>query len=63
MKKFCSSLREHATNVIHFEKNRTLPLAKKELKLHQDMNSMLYLWKMIPKTYAKDKNYRKVRDH
>ena len=26
MKKFCTSLREHATNVINFEKKKMLPL-------------------------------------
>ena len=30
MKKFCSSLREHAINVINFEKNKTLPVTKKK---------------------------------
>ena len=35
MKKFCSLLREHATNVTNFEKKKVLPLTKKELKLHQ----------------------------
>ena len=33
MKKFCSSLRDNATNVINFEKKKLLPLTKKELKL------------------------------
>ena len=36
MKKFSSSLREHATNIINFEKKKVLPLAKEKLKLHQD---------------------------
>ena len=36
MKKFCTSLREHATNVINFENKKMLPLTKKELKLHLD---------------------------
>ena len=31
MKKFCTSLREHATNVINFKKKKMLPLSKKEL--------------------------------
>ena len=29
MKKVCSSLRTHATNVINFEKKKMLPLKKK----------------------------------
>ena len=32
MKKFCTSLREHATNVINFKKKEILPLTKQELK-------------------------------
>ena len=35
MKKFCTSLREHATNVIHFQKRKMLRLAKR-LKIYQD---------------------------
>ena len=37
MKNFCTSLREHATNVINFEKKKMLSLTKKMLKLHQDV--------------------------
>ena len=48
MKKFCTSLREHATNVVNFEKKNMLPLTEKELKLHQDV-TMLHLWKKILK--------------
>ena len=29
MKKFCTSLREHAKNIIDFEKKNILPLTKK----------------------------------
>ena len=29
MKNFCTSLREHATNLINFEKKKMLPLTKK----------------------------------
>ena len=29
MKKFCTFLREHATNIIDFEKKKMLPLTKK----------------------------------
>ena len=36
MKKFCESLREHAKNIIDFEKKKMLPLTKEELKSHQD---------------------------
>ena len=37
VKNFCTSLREHATNVINFEKKKMLSLTKKMLKLHQDV--------------------------
>ena len=33
VKKFCSSLREHATNVINFEKKKMLPLTKRRAKI------------------------------
>ena len=36
LKQICVSLREHATNVIKFEKKKMLPLTEKELKLNQD---------------------------
>ena len=36
MKKFYTFLREHATNVINFEKKKMLLLTKEELKSHQD---------------------------
>ena len=35
MKKFCTSVKEHATNVINFEKKKMLPLTKQELKSYQ----------------------------
>ena len=34
MKKFCSSLTEHATDMLNFEKKKMLHLTKDELKLH-----------------------------
>ena len=36
IKKFCSSLKEHSTNIISFERKKVLPLTEKELKLPQD---------------------------
>ena len=36
MKKFRTSLREHAKNIIDIEQNKMLPLTKEELKSHQD---------------------------
>ena len=36
MKKCSTSLRDHVKNIIEFEKKKTLPLSKEELKSHQD---------------------------
>ena len=36
MNKFCESFREHAKNIIDFEKKKTLPLRKEEVKSYQD---------------------------
>ena len=44
MKKFCTSLREHAKNIIDFEKKKMLQLKKEELKLHQDAK-LCYIWR------------------
>ena len=60
-KKVCISLREHAANVINFEKKKMLLLTEKELNLHQ--NSTVYLQKKFIEKLAKDKNYWKARDH
>ena len=57
LKKFCTSLREHAKNITDFEKKEMLLLTKEELKSYQDAK-VCYIWKN-----AKDKNYRRVRDH
>ena len=63
MKKFCTSLREHAMNVINFEKRKMLLLTKEELKSHQDAKACHICRKRILKKFANDKNYNKVRDH
>ena len=61
--KLCESLREHAKNVIYFEKKKMFPLTKEELKSHQDA-TIWYIWgKRILKNLSKSKNCRKVRDH
>ena len=62
MKKFCESLREHAKNVIDFEKKKKLPL-KEEVKSHQDAKVCYICGKRILKKLSKSINYRKVRDH
>ena len=62
-KKFCSSQREHTTNVINFEKNKMSSLPKKDLKSHQDATRCYICRKRFSKQFAKYKNYWKVRDH
>ena len=63
MKKFSGSLREHAKNITDFEKEKMLPLTKKELKSHQDAKVCYICRKRFIKKFVKDKNYGKVRDH
>ena len=48
MKRFCTSLREHAPNVNNF-KEKKIVINKKELKLH--------FGKRFSKTFAKDRNH------
>ena len=49
MKNFCTSLREHATNAINFEKKKMLLLTKKKAKITSRCYRMLHLRKMILK--------------
>ena len=53
MKKFCSSLNDHTTNVIK----------KRQLILHQNVTACYICGRRFLKTFAKDKNYLKVKDH
>ena len=43
IKKFCESLKEHATRIIGFKKKKMLPLMNKELKAHNDAR-ICYIW-------------------
>ena len=63
IKKFCEFLREHAKNIIDFEKKKMLQLTKEELKLHQDARNCYICGEKILQKLAKTGNYRKVRDH
>ena len=49
MKKFFTSLREHATNVIDLEKKNMLPCYKRTTKITSRRKSLSHLWKKIPK--------------
>ena len=51
MKKFCESLRKHAK------------MNKRRVKIKQKCKILLHLWKKNLTKVAKNKNYRKVRDH
>ena len=63
MKKFWDSLREHAKNIINFEKKKMSLLTKEELKSHQHAKVCYICRKKILKMFAEDINYRKARDH
>ena len=51
IKKFCTSLREHAKNVIDFEKKKMLLLTKKKLKSHQGAKYVMFVEKRILKNH------------
>ena len=53
VKKVCTSLSEHASNVIN----------KKEPKIHEDAKACYCCGKRFSKRFADNKNYQKVRDH
>ena len=57
MKKICTSLREHAKNIIDFEKKKNVPVNKRITKIILIRKSMLYLRKKILKKFGKDKSY------
>ena len=57
MKIFYSSLKEHATNVINFEKKKMLLLTRKELKSHQDMTACYICVKRFQKNVTTNKNH------
>ena len=56
------SLREHAENIIDFERKKILPLTKKELKSHGDAKEWYICGKRIQKI-SKSIKYRKIRDY
>ena len=60
MKKFCKDLREHATKIINYEKEKMIPLTKEEKTYHNEQE-ICYICKKQFDTNDK-KNY-KVRDH
>ena len=61
MEKFCTSLREHAKNIIDFEKKIMLTLTKEKLTSHQDAKVFYICGKRFVKKFVDDENSRKVR--
>ena len=62
MEEFCIDLREHATNIINYEKKKMIPLAKKEEKNHNKQN-VCHICRKEFNTDDNDKKYQKVKDH
>ena len=63
MKKFCESLREHATKIINFKKNKTKSLAKEQQESYENAKICYICKEKFENKYFKDEKYRKVRDH
>ena len=65
MKKFSESLRDHARNIINFEKENMLLLTKEKLKSHQNAKVCCICGKILKilKMFSKSMNYQKLRDH
>ena len=63
LKKFCTSLRKQAKDIIDFEKKNTSSLTKEEIKSHQDTKVYYICGRRILKKLSQTINYWKVRDH
>ena len=53
MKKFCVALREHAKNIIDFEKKKNIIVNKRRIKSHQEANKCYICRKIILRKYLK----------
>ena len=62
MKKFCLDLREHATEIVNYEKKEMIPLIKEEKKMH-NKQKVGYICKKRFSTDNNNKKYHKVKDH
>ena len=49
IKKFCTSLSEHAKDIIDFEKRKNATINNTRIKIRSRCKSMLHLWKNIHK--------------
>ena len=65
MKNVCAYLKEHAKNIVDFEKKKKkmLLLPKEELKSHQDAKACYICEKRILKKLSESINCQKVSDH
>ena len=60
IKKSCTSLQEHATNVINFETKKMFPLRKEVLKSYQDTKTYHICGKRIYKSLPMIKIIKKI---
>ena len=64
MEKFCSSLGEHVTTILNFEKEKTVTVNnKKMLNIIQDVINFYICEKRILQSLAKNKKHQNRRDH
>ena len=64
MEKFCSSLGEHVTTILNFEKEKTVTVNnKKMLNISQDVINFYICEKRILQSLAKNKKHQNRRDH
>ena len=62
MKNFCLDLREHATEILSYEKKEMIPLTKEEKKIHNEQK-VCYICKKRFSTDDNNKKCHKVKDH
>ena len=63
IEKFCESLREHAMEIINFEKNKMKLLANEQQESYENAKICYICREKFEDKNAKDKKYCKVRDH
>ena len=60
MKKFCSSLREYATNAINFEKKKMFPLTKRSYNYTKMQQNVIFVEKNSQKSLLNIKIIKKL---
>ena len=63
MKKFCESLKEYAKKIIKFKKKKMKLLRKEQQESYENAKICFIYREKFEEKYAKDKKYRKARDH